>query len=943
MDKAVADVYDAGFAAEGVERPSPCGASDGSDLSEELFFGVVKSYNDRRGFGFLACAETAAHYGRDVYMPKAEATLAAAEAVAEDPEFAALQAAIAAFASARSASSLDKEKDRDRGLGTTPEKPLPAPRLAEEDLVSFRVRLSVEGYPQAACVRRLRKFVGIIQRRPSGDINGECGSLASDGTLEVHGLRDVLVHRSSCGQIRLEDGDEVTFCVPNACPCREDGAVTRAASPLEAKLVFLSKSIRSHGSVLGCFTLELPRTGVGEEALRPLMLDCHAFGDKLILAGLPQDLEEAELMRFFSKQGATSTIVAHARACSFASVSFPSVIEVARFLGRVAHAFADDKETRIARLLSLDPTVDVARLPALPAPSLTTGDEAGSLLVSWSPLVLAVAYTVELRPSGTGDPWSTVDASSRLGNSSKRFGSDCSSCKVLGLSKCVAYEARISYFTECGTRSEASEGSEVRVPSSPPQSAYNVAAPLGYNTPVDLNGGCLAQDAFAPVCPVNMAALPDFSQACLSHDDFRVIAQPGFRPTAESFGSCAQPAFAPSTYGQCVPSPPPPTLVQVNSGSMPVWPSWTVPPGIPGQFSDANGYNPWPGWRSASGLVVPPPATPELRPADSFGFSVSIQWPAVLQAAAYVVELREAGANNFERFARSAPEAKLGALVELRIGGLRPGPAPGRVYLAQVRTIGADGSESPPSLPGWSPPLPAHQQAQAQQQPPPQPPHLNQVQRPQQLQPPPQHPSLQHEEPQQLQQHYLGGASPCSLGHLPACNGHALSADAVPWPSCPATAPRQPNMPPGDANSMSLGPLLGSSPSPPTIAPPQTPNGNWAPPPWLRQPQAGGTAFGALGSDPPCAASAPGVALGTPSSTSGANPVTYSLGPPGGGLSSVPPVCTAAQVQNLAPGEALSWGAPGAPLPPPAGPPPARPPGPGPEGFQETGECLILD
>ena len=87
--------------------------------------------------------------------------------------FSRVQAAIAAFASARSASSLDKEKDRDRGLGTTPEKPLPAPRLAEEDLVSFRVRLSVEGYPQAACVRRLRKFVGIIQRRPSGDINGE--------------------------------------------------------------------------------------------------------------------------------------------------------------------------------------------------------------------------------------------------------------------------------------------------------------------------------------------------------------------------------------------------------------------------------------------------------------------------------------------------------------------------------------------------------------------------------------------------------------------------------------------------------------------------------------------------------------------------------------------------------------------------------------------------
>jgi cold shock CspA family protein len=34
--------------------------------------GVVKSYNDRRGFGFLACTETADRFGRDVYMPKAE-------------------------------------------------------------------------------------------------------------------------------------------------------------------------------------------------------------------------------------------------------------------------------------------------------------------------------------------------------------------------------------------------------------------------------------------------------------------------------------------------------------------------------------------------------------------------------------------------------------------------------------------------------------------------------------------------------------------------------------------------------------------------------------------------------------------------------------------------------------------------------------------------------
>ena len=41
------------------------------DKSQLRLPGVVKSYNDRRGFGFLACTETADRFGRDVYMPKA--------------------------------------------------------------------------------------------------------------------------------------------------------------------------------------------------------------------------------------------------------------------------------------------------------------------------------------------------------------------------------------------------------------------------------------------------------------------------------------------------------------------------------------------------------------------------------------------------------------------------------------------------------------------------------------------------------------------------------------------------------------------------------------------------------------------------------------------------------------------------------------------------------
>ena len=152
-----------------------------------------------------------------------------------------------------------------------------------------------------------------------------------------------------------------------------------------------------------------------------------------------EDLDEVELMKFFSKQGATTAIVAHARTSSFASVTFPGTPEVARFLSRIAHAYADEKGTLIARLLPKEAKMDeIPTLPALPAPNLTTTNsageelESGNLMVFWSPLVLAVAYTVELRPVGSANtPWSSVDVTSKkLGAVSNRFDSNCSSCVV---------------------------------------------------------------------------------------------------------------------------------------------------------------------------------------------------------------------------------------------------------------------------------------------------------------------------------------------------------------------------------------------------------------------------------------------------------------------------------------------------------------------------------
>ena len=83
-------------------------------------------------------------------------------------------------------------------------------------------------------------------------------------------------------------------------------------------------------------------------------------------------------------------IVAHARTSSFASVTFPGTPEVARFLSRIAHAYADEKGTLIARLLPKEARMDeIPTLPALPAPNLTTTNstgeelESGNLMVFW--------------------------------------------------------------------------------------------------------------------------------------------------------------------------------------------------------------------------------------------------------------------------------------------------------------------------------------------------------------------------------------------------------------------------------------------------------------------------------------------------------------------------------------------------------------------------------
>jgi len=109
------------------------------------------------------------------------------------------------------------------------------------------------------------------------------------------------------------------------------------------------------------------------------------------------------------------------------------------------------------------------------------------------------------------------------------------------------------------------------------------------------------------------------------------------------------------------------------------------------------------GWRCSHGNVLPAPPVPEIHLADEYGFALSVQWPSVAHATAYVIDLREAGSQNVERFMRSAGMATRGSVVELRVGGLRPNTGPnGQRYSAQVRCVAECGCESAPSMPGWS-------------------------------------------------------------------------------------------------------------------------------------------------------------------------------------------------------------------------------------------------
>lgn len=100
-------------------------------------------------------------------------------------------------------------------------------------------------------------------------------------------------------------------------------------------------------------------------------------------------------------------------------------------------------------------------------------------------------------------------------------------------------------------------------------------------------------------------------------------------------------------------------------------------------------------WRCVHGSIVVPAAPPELSMSRDGACSLCVQWPTVIHASSYVVDIVEMSTMVNQRFMRGQADQPLPALTSMQIDGFRSGnPA------ACVRCVAPCGCESAPS--SWS-------------------------------------------------------------------------------------------------------------------------------------------------------------------------------------------------------------------------------------------------
>jgi hypothetical protein len=588
------------------------------------------------------------------------------------------------------------------------------PPVKEGDYLMFQVQPSTEGFPQAVHARRMRRLRGMVVRAPTQDGLDGVITVQGDGSQapEVAGNRlqqsglgkllgaEVKVRQVDCGQLMLEPNDEVAFCCSTA----------QGSQQLEAQLVELLKTSRAGGALLGCFSLEVPRALAASEdvtaaiSVSSYVLDGHALVDRMILAGIPTDAGKPELMRVFGKLGATEAIVtfpdacgAADEACGFASVTFGGPQEIGKFLARAAHTISEQGTTQLARLRPS--RQGRASLPALPTPKLTAVG-ADSLLVQWSQVSLAAGYAVELRakPKRTSDGDEETASWHRIDSASVATGklpaglleSSCGMCRITSLGACMPYEARLVYYTPCGSYSEASAASE---------SCMTLFSGACNNGMADLS-------AVSLVAP---AALQKKGEEKMVEPSSCLLATPGSPLAVTTVAASTSPIVATGESTLLPPMAMPQQQQQVPSLASMVMPQQQdICCGCPPSGGGQPGV---PEWKCFHGNLIPPAAQPEVVPVAEAVRGICVRWPMVIHAVAYTVELYEEGSTSVERFQRAVPEGMNEVLVELRVDNLKPQSG----YSAAVRCRAPCGCESeispwsyvPPAVWPAAPPPPA--------------------------------------------------------------------------------------------------------------------------------------------------------------------------------------------------------------------------------------------
>lgn len=299
---------------------------------KQFFCGFIKSFNSRRGFGFVTCEETAQRFGRDVYLSKDEAMM-----LADEPDVGLADPAL---------TDGDQKK-----------KPVP---VQEGDFLLFQVKLSTEGFPQAVEAQKIRRLRGKVLHPASENGNGaiivtgedsdrtESAPSSSDVALEQLLGAEVKFQQAACGQLQLLPNDEVAFCCVN-------NAHTNGQA-LEAQLVELLCTRRAAGSMLGCFSLKLPLRGASEEA-SAAPKDCHtaelhghALTNVIVFPDTPPEVGVPDLMRLFSKLGGTDPMVRGYGAFGHVTIAFAAPELVAKFLIQATHTISESGITQLAHV-----------------------------------------------------------------------------------------------------------------------------------------------------------------------------------------------------------------------------------------------------------------------------------------------------------------------------------------------------------------------------------------------------------------------------------------------------------------------------------------------------------------------------------------------------------------------------------------------------------------